>query len=264
MELFHHELVVSKIVIAVFVPFGRGKPVHKNRPNHGFAFNVDCDIVYRFDTGETLTCHSGELIYLPKGSNYTVSFQEEYKGKHQGVYAINFFIADDQGPYPPKLVKVKGKEDMLSAFTKSVNAWTRKTVGFYEQGFIDLYKIIKILKKEFLHYSATHQTLEIIQPALKYIEENYTQEKISTVLLAELCQISEPYLRKLFHSTFSVSPIIYIRNLRIKYAKELLRAKEYSITDAAMMSGFNDVAYFSREFKKATGISPKEYVALSE
>ena len=47
--------------------------------------------------------------------------------------------------------------------------------------------------------------------------------------------------------------------MRIRYAKDLLDSGEYSISDAAFISGFNDVAYFSREFKKATGTQPSEY-----
>ena len=264
MELFKNELIISKIAIAVFVPFGHGKPVHKQRPSHGFAFNVDCETLYSFDTGETLLCRSGELIYLPKGSNYTVKFSEHTQSNNPGVYAINFLIINDNDSFSPKLIKVKGKDEIQAAFAKAQNAWQKKTVGFYEQNFIELYKIIKILKKEFFRYSETKQTMQILQPALQYIQEHYTQENISTVLLSNLCQISEPYLRKLFHNAFSSPPIIYIRNLRLKYAKELLRSKEYSVTDVALMSGFNDIAYFSREFKKATGLSPKEYLATSK
>ena len=50
-----------------------------------------------------------------------------------------------------------------------------------------------------------------------------------------------------------------MRRLRIAYARDLLGSGEYSVTDAAMLSGFNDAAYFSREFKKEVGVSPKEY-----
>lgn len=263
MEIFDQEFIVSKIVIAVFVPYGHGRPVHKNRPTHGFAFNVDCDTIYSFDTGERLTCHSGELIYLPKGSNYTAQSTSLKKHPDEGVYAINFLLMNDTATkYFPKIIKIKGKEEMLSSFVKSKNAWRRKQVGFYEQCFSELYRIVRMIKKETFHYSTTNETLNILTPALKYIQDNYTQENISTVLLAELCNISEPYLRKLFHQAFSTSPILYIRNMRIKYAKELLRAKEYSIADVASLSGFNDISYFSREFKKATGVSPKEYLTL--
>ena len=43
-----------------------------------------------------------------------------------------------------------------------------------------------------------------------------------------------------------------------------MRNQDASIADAAMLSGFNDISYFSREFKKSEGISPKEYKSLYE
>ena len=233
MELFKNELVISKIAISVFVPYGCGRPVHKNRPTHGFAFNVDCDTTYHFDTGKSLTCHSGELIYLPRGSNYTVSSVSPQKDKREGVYAINFLILDDKGSFQPKVIKVKGKEEILSSFVKSSNTWTKRSVSFYEQSFIELYKIIKLLKKEAFHYSTTEETLKTLAPALKYIAEHYTQNNISAACLAQLCKVSEPYLRKLFNNAFSVSPILYIRNMRIKYAKDLLRSGELRVTSSA-------------------------------
>ena len=94
---------------------------------------------------------------------------------------------------------------------------------------------------------------------MNYIDENYTKENISISYLAELSGVSESYLRRLFQLVFSVSPAVYMRNMRIKYAKELLLSKEYSVTDVAMLSGFNDAAYFSREFKKSEGVSPSDY-----
>ena len=156
-------------------------------------------------------------------------------------------------------MRIKGRDEMLSLFSRAANAWRKKDIGYCEECFGDLYKIIRIIKKEMSSYSSKHRTLERIAPALDYINENYTKEQISLSHLASLCKISEPYLRKLFQNAFSVSPAVYMRNLRIGYARELLRSGEYSVTDAAMLAGFNDTAYFSREFKRAVGVAPKDY-----
>ena len=264
MELLKNKLAISKIILSIFVPYGLGNPVHKNRPAHGFAYNVGCDTTYCFDTGETLTCHSGELIYLPRFSNYTVNSVSQKKDKSEGVYAINFLFADDTPPTPPTIIKVKAKEEVLACFIRANNACTKGNISFYEETFIELYKILKILKNEIFHYSTTGKSLKTLTPALKYIENNYTQENISISYLSKLCKVSEPYLRKLFNDAFSIPPALYIRNMRIKYAKNLLKSGEYSITDVAILSGFNDSSYFSREFKKATGTSPKEYQVLHQ
>lgn len=257
-----HTLVIGKITAAVFVPAGSGAPVHKNRRTHGLAFNVDHGATYRFEDGSVLTCHAGECIYLPRGSNYTVDVDVHSAPARPGAgtYAINFLLTDEGIACAPSIWQVRGKDELLSAFTKAEKAWRQKTPGFYEECFIDLYRILKALKKERGSYSQLGRVLEKLDPALEYINANYTKENIPLARLAELCDVSEPYLRKLFHSAFSVSPAVYMRNMRLGYARELLQSGEYSITNVAALSGFNDITYFSREFKKATGVPPNQYV----
>ena len=260
MDFFNEEVVINKIVAVVFVPHGRGKPVHRNRPTHGFAFNFGCATTYRFDTGETLVCRANELIYLPKGANYTVK-PDDNTQKNVGVYAVNFLLENEKN-FPPKLISVKSQTTLLSLFTKLSMAWRKKEVGYQEECFSRIYSIIKTLKTDLSHYIPAKKSREILAPALLHIDNYHLTETITTAQLAKLCNISEPYLRKLFQNLFGVSPIVYIRNLKIEYAKELLLSAEYSVTEIAMMTGFNDAAYFSREFKKATGISPNGYATL--
>ena len=64
---------------------------------------------------------------------------------------------------------------------------------------------------------------------------------------------------KPFKSFYGISPIEYINNLKIILAKELLESNMYSVTEAAIRAGYTEMSHFSREFKKATGVSPIEY-----
>ena len=94
---------------------------------------------------------------------------------------------------------------------------------------------------------------------MEYIDEHYASASLSVPQLAALCGISEVHLRRSFQRAFSLSPAIYVRNKRIAYAKELLLSEEYSVTEVAFLAGFNDAAYFAREFKKAVGVTPSMY-----
>ena len=258
MELWKQDLVIQKITAAVFVPSGSGAPVHKNRSSYGLAFNVDHDTTYRFSDGTVLTCHGGECIYLPLGASYTVDRSMPREGTDAGVYAINFLLAEPLSAVP-YVQPIRGRGELLSAFTKAESAWRQKAPGYREECFSCLYRILWLLKRENAAHARSDKGLEKLVPALEYINAHYTAESIGISKLAALCGISEPYLRRLFQEVFSVSPAVYVRQLRIAYARELLYSGECSVTDAAMLSGFNDIAYFSREFKRATGVAPVHY-----
>lgn len=259
MEYFEGEWIVSGISNALFMPRKGGTPIHKDRPTHGFAFNVGCTSEYRFDSGEVLTCHSEELIYLPKGSNYTAKRSLDGESATCGVYAINFLVQTEQTEFRPFVVRVKGVERATSLFSRAANAWAKKEIGYYEECMSDLYGIVRLLKTEQKKYTSYEKSRVFLQPALDYIGENFLTETIEISRLADLCGVSEPYLRRMFQRAFSTSPAVYIRDLRIKYAKDLLLSGEYTVAEVASLSGFNDLSYFSREFKKCMGVSPKEY-----
>ena len=93
----------------------------------------------------------------------------------------------------------------------------------------------------------------------KYINKNYTSENISITKISELCSITPEYFRKIFREFFGESPITYINKMKISRAKELISSGMYSISEVCELSGYTDPSHFSREFKKAVGVSPSEY-----
>ena len=264
MELFLNDLTVSDVRIAIFVPPGQARRTHTDRPSHGLAFNVGTVATYRFDSGLVLRCLPGQCIYLPRGANYTVDPEEQPENMDSsvtpGVYCINFRLLNDPVEPEPFVIKVRGRDKALSCFERAESAWRKKHVGYREDCFAALYQLLRLFRREQVGYSQLNFVMDKLAPALQHIEAHYTSENIPLSQLAQLCNISEPYLRKLFNIAFSVSPTNYIRNMRINYAKELLCTGEYSITSVAALSGFNSVVYFSREFKKATGVSPNKYI----
>lgn len=93
---------------------------------------------------------------------------------------------------------------------------------------------------------------------ISYIENNYTEE-ISNDLLSSIANVSTNTLINNFKKSFNVTPTNYILNLRIRKACELLLSSNMSMTEIAMSVGFSDSNYFSRVFRKFTGLTPTEY-----
>ena len=75
----------------------------------------------------------------------------------------------------------------------------------------------------------------------------------------DLTGISRRRFGDLFKQQFGRSPGEYVLHKKIRYSQELLRLGNLSVAEVAELSGFCDVYYFSRMFKKITGITPGEF-----
>ena len=78
-------------------------------------------------------------------------------------------------------------------------------------------------------------------------------------MLAELFNYNSAYLGKSFKNYTGQSFNVYIDQLRINRAKELLRHKEMKVYEIAKAVGYKHIDYFHSKFKKYVGISPLEY-----
>jgi AraC-like DNA-binding protein len=99
-----------------------------------------------------------------------------------------------------------------------------------------------------------------ISKTIEYIHKHFT-EKISIEKLADKAGMSMSSLLRHFKRINGSSPKEYLINLRVNYACELLDTTRLSIDEIAFNAGFNDSNYFSREFRKVTGITPSKYKA---
>ncbi|MBR1660331.1 MAG: helix-turn-helix transcriptional regulator [Oscillospiraceae bacterium] len=70
------------------------------------------------------------------------------------------------------------------------------------------------------------------------------------------------HIRRRFQQAMGMTPIEYLKQVRLQYAKRLLRQRgrlHFPINEIALMCGYYDPAYFCRLFRKETGRSPSEY-----
>ena len=243
---------VNKIVLATLVPAKTGEAVHKSRPEHGLVFFVDGEKNYYFED-TVISTHANDILYLPKGSDYVVESVD-----HGDCYAINFHI-DEPISFKPFVFKTKNKNAFFESFKKAREVWKSKAFGYEMKCKSELYDIIYHMQKEYELGYVSKSTAAVIRKAVDYIHTNYTEENISISHLARMCKVSETYFRVIFNKLYGTSPIKYINNLKIEHAKELIESGMYSIGEVCALSGYNDESYFSREFKKATGVCPSEY-----
>ncbi len=97
-----------------------------------------------------------------------------------------------------------------------------------------------------------------LSKVITYIESNY-RHKITIADLTKKASMSEITLYRMFKKAFNMSPLNYIISLRVAFAREMLNNSRLSIAEIAWKTGFSDSNYFSRAFKKLTGLSPRQY-----
>jgi len=99
-----------------------------------------------------------------------------------------------------------------------------------------------------------------IGTVIKFIKNNLTHRNITVETLANQANMSSSHFHKQFKNTLGISPIDYVNAERIKFSKKLIAEdKKRAISDVAFLSGFNNVSYFNRQFKKQELVAPSKY-----
>lgn len=102
------------------------------------------------------------------------------------------------------------------------------------------------------------QTGALVKQAIAYLHQNYARA-LARWEMAEGIGVSEDYLSRVFNQELGISPWDYLNRYRVARAQELLRQTHDSISQIGYRVGFSDPAYFSRVFRRLTGISPRAY-----
>ena len=97
-----------------------------------------------------------------------------------------------------------------------------------------------------------------IRDALSFIYQHY-QEDLQISALAASVHVCPDHFCRLFKNMVGKSPQAFIMDYRVNQAKALLLSTQLEIAEIADRCGFTDYNYFSRCFKKITGLAPREY-----
>lgn len=104
----------------------------------------------------------------------------------------------------------------------------------------------------------TEETEDVVEKVQKYIDEHFCEE-IEAGVLEEITFYSSGYVAKLFKRRTGISLGAYVIEKRMELARKLLQENQMPVSEIAQEVGYDNFTYFSRLFRKKTGMAPKEY-----
>lgn len=233
------------------------------RKYYGFVYLLSGNLNYRFNNDKVMQAVAGDVVFLKPNDAYIVSCSEVC---HH--YTVNFQIeeSESEGSIADKILnnldtvrlhRTSGANFYGDNLGKLCDCWFKKKEGYRMQSLSLLYKILYTFMQDQLCLMYD-KNFSKVQPAKEYLEM-YWNKEISLKELANICCLSVTHFRHLFMRILNTTPMKYRDSLRILYAKDYLLQNEYSISEIANKCGFEDGNYFSRYFKKHTGVTPSQY-----
>lgn len=218
------------------------------RKNYGFIYVTHGSMRYDFlgEIPETLCINAGTLLYIPKNCAYSVIYLEDNTA-HKN---IQFDLISGSLPEylsAPKVIPIANAKDIVEAFFRQQDS--------------HLFYRLSCLYQLLWHVENCCSGLPVkykrIFPALTAMSEcRAFSAPIS--YYAELCEMSEVNFRRIFKEYTGKTPVEYRNDLRLEDAKSRIESGEYNVSEAAEASGFVNLSFFSRLYKKKYGHTPKQ------
>ena len=100
---------------------------------------------------------------------------------------------------------------------------------------------------------------KFMQKVMEFMETQMDNSELTIDAFAEHLMLSRTIFYRKLKSIIGLTPVDFIREIRIKRAVQLIDSGEYNFSQIAYMTGFSDPKYFSKCFKKVMGVTPTEY-----
>ncbi len=211
----------------------------------------------------------GESILVPAG-------QPKYLCRREGIcYALHIHLKPEMIRQPAEasemdtkrigLVDCFGKQDLQLHQIAMLLLAELESGGMMGRLYIE--SLTQVLAIHLLrHYSTITQTITSenrslthtqLQQAIDYIH-TYLNRDLSLAELASIVNISPTYFASLFKQAMGIAPHQYVIQQRVEQAKLMLSKTDLAIADIALQVGFSSQSHLTQQFKRVTGMTPKQ------
>ena len=253
----------------VYVSSGKGLHTvgdQQYRVSKGDLFVIDYGIPHRLtsdfsEPGNELTVYN--CLFKPEFLDYSLINTNDFKDVAGSLLFNTFFI--DSRPAISLKLSIAQQNETEEILRKMLKEFFSK-----QKGYINILRscLIEMLTRIFRYLESTSDSYqlkesckktEIIGKAFDFLKQNYHSSDLNINEVAVRTFLSRSYFSRLFKDVTGQNFSVYLQNLRISEACNLLKTTDKKVTEILSDVGFRDIKNFNRLFKKITGKTPGEY-----
>ncbi len=224
-----------------------------------------------------IVVNSGDIIVVPPGQLHSIEQFEDQSMEYENIiFQLNMLMAvqgdtctekffqpllqrqisiwnhytPDSSVYPVLSNCLDTMDNICKTFAPGYE------LAIKGQLFTLFYSLISFIKDPLPSHQ--NKSLDRLKDILKYVETNYS-DKISIADAADICGFSQSHFMKFFKQNMAVSFTDYLNDYRLTMATRLLVSSSDSIVNIAAETGFDNLSYFNRLFKRKYGCTPTAF-----
>ncbi|MTB50587.1 AraC family transcriptional regulator [Lewinella sp. W8] len=240
--------------------------------NHVVSMVLAGEQTIRTYDDAVITVRTGEMVVLPRGVYYVTDLRAK-----DGRFRSLLFYFDEEvihrflaGVRVAEVSRASAPDHLKIRQSEAIKHFAEATLKVYGEGSLGK-ELLPLKLQELMHLIAPaggerafveflfRLTLPKRRNLKTFMEHNY-QKPLKVEDYAYLTGRSPSSFRRDFREYFGTTPNKWLRKQRLRTAKMMLDQRDLSVTELSYAVGYDNISYFIREFRKMTGLSPKQYM----
>ncbi|MEO1011024.1 MAG: AraC family transcriptional regulator [Bacteroidota bacterium] len=255
-----YDNVISPFSRLYLVNKGNAKVFHSYR-----EFHLEAGHLYLIPSHTYSRYHCEDFL-----EQYYIHFYEEV-GDGLSIYNLRHFIYETKAvssdlDYMNRLLKLnpdralKDKNPTIYDNRTTLSQFEHRNDSLSAPDFLETQALLQLLFSRFIRNAGSTRINAKFNfnDVLRHIGE-HLHEDLSVADLAAFCHLSPDHFSRVFQQKFGLRPSRYLQAKRVERAETLLLTTRQSIKEIAQKTGWRTTSYFTRIFKKTSGITPAQF-----
>ena len=221
--------------------------------------SIRLSLFYREETGLVDICVSDTGSGIPP-RDIPYIFQRFFQSPHSGnkegtgigLYLVKTYT-ELHGGHITGVTSEEGKGTSVGLNIPVIAVEEEKIPATQEKKRLESLPVLKPIEAE-------SQDEKFLSNIIRLIEDHLSESELNVNALCELSGISNKQIYRKIKQLTGMSPVEYIKSIRMKKAAMLLQQKKFTVAEVMYMVGFSNHSYFSKCFQAEFGKTPKQYM----